>query len=70
MVDNMAACQGSIRPFTGALAARAVKQQTGVWPKSITFYYFTDGTAVIRPIQQLRRPEILAKLAAQLRRDP
>jgi ATP-dependent helicase/nuclease subunit A len=53
-----------------ALAARAVKQQTGAWPKSVTFYYFTDGTAVIRPIQHLRRPEILTKLAAQLRRDP
>jgi ATP-dependent helicase/nuclease subunit A len=53
-----------------ALAARAVKRQTGVWPKSVTFYYFTDGTAVIRPIQHLRRPEILTKLAAQLRRDP
>jgi ATP-dependent helicase/nuclease subunit A len=49
-----------------ALAAQAVHQNQGAWPKSVTLYYFAEGTEITQAGQRLRRPEILTRLAAQL----
>src|SRR5262249_23245386 len=49
-----------------ALAARAVYQQMGTWPESATLYSFAEGESVRRPGSSLKRPELLARVAAVL----
>jgi hypothetical protein len=49
-----------------ALAARAVQPNPGIWPKSVTIYYFAESAAVTHPGHRLRRPAILTTLAARL----
>ena len=48
------------------LAAQAVSQAKGRWPKSITVYSFADGRATAYPVTRLRAGETAARVTAVL----
>jgi hypothetical protein len=50
-----------------ALAAQAVHQNHGAWPKSVTLFYLMEGVAVTRAGSRLGRSKSVTRLAKMLR---
>jgi hypothetical protein len=58
--------EGQDRPIELVFAALAVQRQFGVWPKTVTRYFFEDGQSVRRSGNRLRHRDLLAEVRSAL----